>query len=138
MQWLVTNSVAVRSLRNDLQITLRRYVEAGEPEFCKIIDTFCCDHLFRVGDDKSLESIRNDQEVLFKPMIDTENNDVDQDFLRSFIISMSEGLTEGPTFKNPQALGNNLFTRDPVKWFMGPYDFATSLYITGSLLTKLG
>ncbi|KPA36242.1 hypothetical protein FLAG1_11006 [Fusarium langsethiae] len=120
MQWLVTNSVAVRSLRNDLQITLRRIVQPGEPKFCEIIDTFCCDHLFRVGSDKSLESIRNDQEVLFKPMVDTENNDVDRDFLRSFIISMSKGLTGGLIFKDPQALGNNLFTRNPVKWFMGP------------------
>ncbi|EXM12622.1 hypothetical protein FOTG_18884 [Fusarium oxysporum f. sp. vasinfectum 25433] len=113
MQWLVTNFVVVKSLshNNALQITFRRLRRADDPEFCKILDTFC-DDLFRVSGNTSLESIRNGQDVLFKPVVG-ENNDVDQAFVRSFVISMGKNLTEDPTFREPQTLGNNFFTRDP-------------------------
>jgi hypothetical protein len=113
----------------DAMITFRRLHRADDPEFHKILDTFC-DDLFRVSGNTSLESISNGQDVLFKPVV-VENNDVDQAFVRSFVISMGKNLTEDPTFREPQTLGNNFFTRDPVRWFMGPYDLTTSLYIYG-------
>ncbi|KNB17560.1 hypothetical protein FOXG_15062 [Fusarium oxysporum f. sp. lycopersici 4287] len=83
-------------------ITFRRLRRADDPEFCKILDTFC-DDLFRVSGNTSLESIRNGQDVLFKPVVG-ENNDVDQAFVRSFVISMGKNLTEDPTFREPQTL----------------------------------
>uniref|UniRef100_A0A0D2XKT3 Uncharacterized protein n=1 Tax=Fusarium oxysporum (strain Fo5176) TaxID=660025 RepID=A0A0D2XKT3_FUSOF len=40
---------------------------------------------------------------------------------------MGKSLTEDLTFKDPETLGNNFFTRHPVRWFMGPMKAVVTL-----------
>ncbi|KAI7763788.1 hypothetical protein LZL87_014228 [Fusarium oxysporum] len=119
LPWICEIRYANAEKQLDAMITLRYIPKGDDPEPSKIIETLC-DNLFRIGDNISLESIRNGVEVLFKPLVGTENNDVDQAFLRSFIISMGKSLAGDLAFKTPKTLGNNFFTRQPERWFMGP------------------
>ena len=131
MLWLVHYCIVSTFLsHNTRQITFcRRGIGPKNPKFREIFDTFCDDLFFR-GGENSLESIRNGQEVLFKPEVNIAD-DVDQAFLRSFVISMGKSLTGHVTFTSLQTLGNNFFARDPAEWFMGPYDLTVSLHVQG-------
>ncbi|KAF4950558.1 hypothetical protein FGADI_8117 [Fusarium gaditjirri] len=126
LPWICDMSNADAEAQLDAMITLRYIPNGDDPDLSKIIETFC-DNLFCIDGKTSLESIRNGEEVLFKPLVGTENNAVDQIFLRSFIIGMGKSLTEDLTFKTPMTHGTNFLTRQPSRWFMGPMKSAVTL-----------
>ncbi|KFA55233.1 hypothetical protein S40293_09650 [Stachybotrys chartarum IBT 40293] len=123
------NAVADKGL-NQIITFCRIHTQYGNSDFNGILNAFC-DDLFRPQSKRSLECIRNGQDVLFKPYVNLQSN-VDKAFIRSFAISMSKCLTENPIYEVPQTHDNKLFTHHQATCLMGPYDLIpVPLYIHG-------